>query len=106
MPYFGHKVVPHAQLRGNELFPVCGSLCGHRRRGSWRLLHRAPRNQHPHVEPTSVSIYILRWGLRGSHWGKEKSEQRCFLSKTMNYDKVSLQQTSVCCSSEQMTRMS
>lgn len=78
MPYFGHKVIPHAQLWGNELLPVCGSLHGNRRRGGRRLLYRASRNQHPHVEPTSVSIHILRWGLRGSYGGggeEERSEE-------------------------------
>lgn len=87
MPYFSHKVVPHAQLWRNELLPVCGSLCGHRRRGGRGVLYRAPRNQHPHVEPTSVSIHILCWGLRGSHWGRT-GETKWYRSN-MNSDTVS-----------------
>lgn len=59
--YFGHKVVPHAQLGWNELLPVRGPVCGNRRWGGRALLHRASRDQHPHVEPASVSIHILCW---------------------------------------------
>lgn len=95
MPYFGHKVVPHAQLWWNELLPVCRSLGGHRRWGGWGLFYRASRNKHPHVEPTSVSVHILRWGLSGSHWGGGKNKEMVS-SNTMNSDKVNLQQTAVC----------
>lgn len=83
MHYLGHKVVPHAQLGRNELLPVGGSLCGHRRGGRWRFLHRASRNEHPHVEPTSVSVPILRCGLRGSNWGR-RTTKRWYLSNTIS----------------------
>lgn len=73
LSYFGHKIVPHAQLWGNELLPVGGSFSRNRR---WRgrcLLYRASRNQHPHVESASVSVHILCWGLRGSHCSRRRN---------------------------------
>lgn len=98
--YFGHKIVPHAQLRGNELLPVGGSLCGQRRWSSRCLLHRASRNQHPHVESASVSVPILCCRLRGSSW--RRTGQRHGIIYTLNFEKVSLQLTAICCSYEQM----
>lgn len=86
--YFGHKIIPHAQLWGNELLPVCGPFCGNWRRGGRRLLYRAPRNQHPHVEPTSVSIHILRWGLRGNHWGKEGSQEMASIKHQTGHSRL------------------
>lgn len=63
--HFSYKVVPHAELWRNELLSVGGSLRGHGRRSSWRLLYGASWNQHPHVESAPVAIYILCWRLSG-----------------------------------------
>lgn len=92
LSYFGHKIVPHAQLWGNELLPVGGSFNGNRR---WRgrcLLYRASRNQHPHVESASVSVHILCWGLRGSHCSRRRMK-KWYISNTRQFEKRS----AVCC---------
>lgn len=84
LPYFGHKVVPHAQLWWDKLLPVRGSVCGNRRWRGRAFLHRASWDQHPHVEPTSVSIHILCW------WNYRGAETVFF-----KHDKICLQH-SVC----------
>lgn len=79
LSYLGHKVVPHAELGGDELLPVRGSLGGHGGRRGRRLLHRASGNQHPHVEPAPVAVHVLSRGLRGGGW---VGQRRCVPSKT------------------------
>lgn len=75
LAHLGHKVVPHAELRRDELLPVRGSLHGDGGRSRRRLLHGSTGNQHPHVEPAPVAVHVLGRGLRRSRWGGEEEEQ-------------------------------
>lgn len=101
LPYFGHKVVPHAQLWRDEFLPVGGPLCGNRRWGGGRLLYGASRNQHPHVESTPVSVNVLCWGLGGSRYREQRKEQMA----SFKHGNSESGKTQMCCRFVQRVKM-
>ncbi len=64
--HFGHKVIPHAELRGNEFLLVGGPFYRDGRRCGRSLFNRTSRNKHAHVKPASLSVHILS----GRSWGR------------------------------------